>query len=159
MIEIKLLTLIIIANGIPLLAARLLKKRGSWPLDAGLRFLDGQPLLGPSKTLRCILATAILTPPFALLLGLSPWTGLIVGGSAMLGDLFSSFVKRRLRKPSGGMALGLDQLPESLLPLLAVRETYGPSIESCLWLALAFMALELIISRLLFQLHLRERPY
>ena len=39
----------------------------------------------------------------------------------MAGDLFSSFVKRRLHLPSSSMAIGLDHIPESLFPLLASR--------------------------------------
>src|SRR6478736_778738 len=40
---------------------------------------------------------------------------------AMAGDLFSSFVKRRLHLASSSMAIGLDHIPESLFPLLASR--------------------------------------
>jgi hypothetical protein len=49
----------------------------------------------------------------------------VVGGDsrvafmAMLGDLFSGFVKRRLGMGPSDKALGLDYVPESLLPLLA----------------------------------------
>jgi hypothetical protein len=39
----------------------------------------------------------------------------------MAGDLFSSFLKRRLNLPPSSPALGLDQVPESLFPLLACR--------------------------------------
>ena len=34
----------------------------------------------------------------------------------MAGDLFSSFVKRRLRLASSSMAIGLDHIPESSFP-------------------------------------------
>ena len=37
------------------------------------------------------------------------------------GDLFSSFVKRRLDLASSSMAIGLDHIPESFFPLLASR--------------------------------------
>jgi CDP-archaeol synthase len=48
-------------------------------------------------------------------------TGLLVGAAAMAGDLFSSFLKRRLDLPPSSKATGLDQVPESLIPLLACR--------------------------------------
>jgi hypothetical protein len=58
-------------------------------------------------------------PSFILRLG---WTiGVVVGSMAMLGDLFSSFVKRRLNLPPSSRATFLDQVPESLFPLLASR--------------------------------------
>jgi hypothetical protein len=40
----------------------------------------------------------------------------------MIGDLFSSFCKRRFGLPSSSRARGLDQIPEALLPLLACRD-------------------------------------
>ena len=41
------------------------------------------------------------------------WTiGLVVGTTAMAGDLFSSFLKRRLDLPPSSKATGLDQVPE-----------------------------------------------
>jgi hypothetical protein len=50
------------------------------------------------------------------------WTiGLLVAATAMIGDLFSSFAKRRMKLAPGSTALGLDQIPESLLPVIACR--------------------------------------
>jgi CDP-diglyceride synthetase len=45
-------------------------------------------------------------------------TGWIVGGLAMLGDSLSSFIKRRLAMPPSAMAIGIDQAPDSVLPLI-----------------------------------------
>jgi hypothetical protein len=78
---------------------------------------------------------------------------------AMAGDLFSSFVKRRLGLPPSSMALGLDQIPESLFPLLACR-----LLLPLTWLDIGvavvlFFVGELVLSRILFKLHVRDRPY
>jgi hypothetical protein len=40
---------------------------------------------------------------------------------AMAGDLFSSVAKHRLHLASSSIAIGLDHIPEFLLPLLASR--------------------------------------
>ncbi len=45
----------------------------------------------------------------------------------MLGDLSSSFVKRRLRLKLHAQVFGLDQIPEALLPLLLVQDHLGLS--------------------------------
>ena len=45
--------------------------------------------------------------------------GILTTTCAMAGDLFSSFVKRRLHLASSSMAIGLDHIPEFLFPLLA----------------------------------------
>lgn len=77
----------------------------------------------------------------------------------MLGDLFSSFIKRRLGVPASGMALGLDQIPESLFPLLAVRVELSLEFIQVAGLVAGFVVLELLVSRILFQLRIREQPY
>jgi CDP-2,3-bis-(O-geranylgeranyl)-sn-glycerol synthase len=155
----RLLLLLGVANSAPILVKRLLGARWSAPLDAGLRFVDGRPLLGPSKTVRGLVvavAAAALTAP---LIGLSPVHGAEIGAFAMLGDALSSFVKRRLGISSSGRATGLDQIPEALLPLLVVRATLGLSALQIAAITLAFFALEIPLARLSFWLGLRNRPY
>lgn len=159
MLQFKLLLLILVANGAPLLVHALLRRRWAYPLDGGLVLPDGQRLLGPSCTLRGWLAAALVTPLAALVLGLPAGIGLTMGLLAMVGDSLSSFLKRRLRRPPGSMALGLDQIPESLLPLLGVCASLGLSGRDILLLVLAFVVLELLLSRLLYRLGLRDRPY
>ncbi|MCG6935738.1 MAG: CDP-archaeol synthase, partial [Proteobacteria bacterium] len=94
MLELKLLLLVMVANGVPVLACWLLQDRLARPIDNGLILADGQPLLGRSKTWRGLLITVLITPGVALLLGLGASTGLIIASMAMLGDLTSSFIKR-----------------------------------------------------------------
>lgn len=155
----KLLLLLIVANGAPIVAHRLFSTRGAWPIDQDYRLPDGQPLFGHSKTWRGLIAAVLATPPAAWLLGLPPMIGLHVALLAMLGDLLSSFTKRRLHIPPSGMAFGLDQIPESLLPLLVVGTELGLSLTAVLQLSLVFLVLELVLSRLLYHLKIRKRPY
>ena len=77
----------------------------------------------------------------------------------MVGDLFSSFVKRRLNFPPSSRALGLDQVPESLLPMLAGREALSLTIADIALAVGIFFVGELILSRLLYKVHLRDEPY
>ena len=42
-----MLFLLMIANGTPVLLKRALGGAGAWPIDAGRRWRDGRPLLGP----------------------------------------------------------------------------------------------------------------
>src|ERR1019366_4548987 len=89
---------------------------------------DGQPLLGKSKTLRGLLFSVLASSLAAPLFGLDWQIGLVVGSAAMAGDFFSSFVKRRLNLAPSSRATGLDQIPESLLLLLACRGALSLSI-------------------------------
>jgi CDP-2,3-bis-(O-geranylgeranyl)-sn-glycerol synthase len=151
--------LLTLANGAPVVAKKILGARLAFPLDAGARFFDGQPLLGPSKTVRGIVTSVVSTAVVAPLLGLSLATGGLVAALAMIGDLFSSFVKRRLKFPSSSQAIGLDQVPESLLPLLVCKETLALTYIDVAICVGIFVVGELILSRLLYDLRLRDEPY
>lgn len=157
--EIKLLFLLLVANGTPIIVGYLLPQRMDYPLDGHLKAFDGRPLLGPSKTVRGILSAVVVTAIAAFALGFTWQSGALVGGLAMCGDLISSFIKRRLGKPSSSMALGLDQVPESLIPLWVCRESFGLSWASVAWMVVAFFILELVLSRILYKLHIRKQPY
>ncbi len=157
--NLELLLLIIIANGVPVMASRFLNFRVGLPLDGGVRLPDGNPLFGPSKTFRGLILSLLFTGVAAELIGLSFMLGTSVALWAMLGDLLSSFIKRRLGMASGSQALGLDQIPESLFPLLAVAEQLALTAEQMMVTVITFMVLELLVSRILYRLRLRKRPY
>jgi CDP-diglyceride synthetase len=155
----QLLVLMTLANGTPIVAKKIFGLRFSFPLDAGTIFVDGRPLFGHSKTIRGIVVSILVTAVSAPLIGLDLTIGAIVAGAAMAGDLFSSFVKRRLNLPPSSQALGLDQVPESLFPMLACRDALSLTIaDIALGVGIFFIG-ELILSRLLFRAHLRDEPY
>jgi len=155
----QLLVLITLANGAPIVAKKIFGPRFSFPLDAGTVFFDGRPLFGPSKSIRGILVSVLITTASAPLIGLDLTIGAIVAGAAMAGDLFSSFVKRRLNSPPSSHALGLDQVPESLFPMLACRDALSLTIaDIALGVGIFFIG-ALILSRFLFRTHLRDEPY
>jgi hypothetical protein len=54
---------------------------------------------------------------------------------------------------------GLDQIPEALLPLLLVQDRLDLSWWDITVLLTAFVALQIGLSRLLFLLGIRDRPY
>ena len=155
----QLLMLLAAANGTPVAAKLILGDALAYPLDGDELFLDGRPLFGRSKTIRGVLLAVLATTAASILLGLGWKVGALVGATAMASDLFSSFVKRRLGLAPSSMALGLDQIPESLFPLLASRLLLPLSWLDILITVTAFFVGELVLSRLLFKLDLRDRPY
>src|SRR6202049_4117631 len=157
--SLQLLVLMTLANATPIVANKVFGPRFARPLDAGIIFFDGRPLFGPSKTIRGIVASIIITTASAPLIGLDLTIGAIAAGATMAGDLFSSFGKRRLNLPPSSQALGLDQVPESLFPMLACRAALSLTIaDIALGVGIFFIG-ELILSRLLFRAHLRDEPY
>jgi len=156
---VQVLMLLGVANGVPVLATRLFGNRFGTPLDGGLKFPDGRPLFGPSKTVRGLLLSVACTTLTAPLFGFEWITGAGLASASMFGDLLSSFVKRRIGLRPHGQALGLDQVPESLLPLLVLQEHLGLGNGDIALIVALFTVLELALSRLLYKLHIRDRPY
>ena len=155
----QLLILLTLANGSPVVAKKLFGNYCSWPLDGNIKFVDGRPLFGTSKTVRGILVSIFITSACALLLGLTLKTGLVVATTAMAGDLFSSFLKRRFGLKPSSKAVGLDQIPESLFPLLACRSALSLAAIDIIVGTTIFFVGEVLLSRVLFRLHVRDRPY
>jgi CDP-2,3-bis-(O-geranylgeranyl)-sn-glycerol synthase len=158
-VVLQLLLLLMLANGTPVIAKKLLGARYSYPLDGNLTFADGRPVFGRSKTIRGVVLAVLVTTVGAPFIGLGWKTGLLVGSFAMAGDLFSSFCKRRLGLPSSSRASGLDQIPESLLPLLACRDPLGLTAADIAVCVVMFVVGEIVLSRVLYAFRLRDRPY
>jgi CDP-archaeol synthase len=155
----QLLVLLTLANGSPVIATRIFGEKFAIPIDGNARFVDGRPLLGASKTIRGIVVSLLVTALGAILLGLQFWLGLLVASTAMVGDLLSSFLKRRCHLASSSKATGLDQIPESLFPLLACRSVLSlTALDIAAGCAIFFVG-EILLSRLFFWLRLRDRPY
>jgi len=154
-----LLVLVAVANAMPLLAKKTLGRASAWPVDGGTAFVDGRPLFGASKTVRGVVAALLVTPLVSALMGLGWKLGIVVAACAMAGDLLSSFIKRRLGLPSSSRAIGLDQIPESLLPFIAAGWFLPVTLLDIIAGTAIFFICELAVSRLLFKLNLRDEPY
>lgn len=155
----QLLTLLLLANGSPVVGKKILGDRLAYPLDGGRQFLDSRPLLGVSKTMRGIFLGIAVPTACAPIIDLNWRIGAIVGIAAMMGDLLSSFVKRRLNLPPSSQAIGLDQIPESLFPSIACQFMLELSVLDIAIITIAFFVGENLLSRFLYSVHLRDRPY
>ena len=155
----QLLVLLVVANGAAVAAKKLLRGILAQPLDGGTLFSDGRPVFGHTKTIRGVVVSVLATAICATLMGFEWSVGVLIATSAMAGDLFSSFVKRRLDLASSSMALGLDHIPESLFPLLASRLLLPLSILDVAAGTTIFVVGALILSPLLYKLNLRDEPH
>jgi len=142
----ELVLLLVIANGAPFVAHRLFGKFLDQPLDCNKLFTDGRPLLGPAKTIRGVFSAIIATTLLAPLAGLGPVQGAVFGLLAMIGDLISSFIKRRLDIATSRSAPLLDQLPETLLPLLVMQQVLSATLVEIAAAAAIFMSIDLAFS-------------
>jgi CDP-2,3-bis-(O-geranylgeranyl)-sn-glycerol synthase len=159
MMLVSLLLLLGVANFAPIVAKKLLGEWFDAPLDRGLTLSDGQPVFGASKTIRGVAASVVCTAAAAPLLELDWTVGAILAAGSMVGDLLSSFAKRRFRLRVHAQAFGLDQIPEALLPLLLLQARLGLAVLDIAGIVGAFVLLEVLLSRVLFRLHIRDQPY
>jgi CDP-2,3-bis-(O-geranylgeranyl)-sn-glycerol synthase len=156
---IDMLLLLLAANGAPVIGQLLFGTRGALPVDNGRRLRDGQPLFGTSKTWRGLLLAVAACGAVSALLGYGFVFGLVFGALAMAGDLFSSFIKRRMGLASGARSTALDQLPEALLPSVFAVVVLDLEGWWAIVLGLAFMLGQMAISIPLYWLHIRKKPY
>ena len=128
-------------------------------IDMGVKLRDGQRLFGASKTWRGLAGAVLTTSVAAWSLGYSAALGAAVAALALLGDLVSSFIKRRLAMKSGQMALFLDQVPEALLPAIILMDAFALNLNGVIILVLCFIVAELLLSLLFFIMGVRKSPY
>jgi len=156
----KILLLVSVANCVPLFAKRFFpKNKIRHPVDGGKRLGDGQFLFGPTKTVEGLVSSMAATTLAAYLIGLAIHVGLLVSLGAMVGDLASSFAKRRLGLAPSSKATGLDQIPESLVPSLLTASILSLSAGDIAAIVGVFLCGEIILSWALYQMGLREQPY
>jgi len=156
---IYLLLLIIVANGAPIIQRWVIQSRKKYPIDLGWRLFDGRPCFGNSKTWPGLAAALLFTSLLSELLGLGVLFGLQVAALAMAGDLFSSFIKRRLNLRESSQAIVLDQLPESLLPALGTYQRLGLNALELTLIVVSFILFELLLSKVLYSWGIRKHPY
>ena len=155
----ELLVLLFVANGAPILAARALRSAADWPVDLGTVLEDGKPLFGKSKTWRGLLASLLATATVAPLLGFTAVFGLAFSALVMAGDLFSSFLKRRRGLAPSDRSLGLDTVPEALLPSFFAVTVTGLQWWWVLLLPVLFTLLQMLVSQPLYRMKIRKRPH
>jgi len=124
------------ANGAPVLLG------GGKPIDLGKNFLDGKPIFGSHKTYRGFIlglligtlvgwAQETLAPNVGLPKG-STLLGFILSLGAMIGDLFGSFIKRRLNLKPGAPLPVSDQIDFVLVALLFGVLIEPPTLNAAL---------------------------
>lgn len=142
------LLLVATANATPWALSRVRHGRWAAPLDFGTSLADGTRMLGDHKTWRGFLAGSLACGIAAPLLGYPVWLGLAFGAFSLTADAVSSLVKRRMRLKRGTKVPGLDQLPEALVPLVALSRPLGIGFLEIGAIALVFLLLDFAATRM-----------
>jgi CDP-2,3-bis-(O-geranylgeranyl)-sn-glycerol synthase len=139
---------------------------GGPPLDLGKKFLDGRRIFGDGKTTRGFVGGIIAGTVIGLFqgifrapLGEHTLLGFMLALGALLGDLVSSFIKRRIDIERGGAAPGLDQLSFVVVALLLASPVKVPSWQVIVTLLIITPPIHLATNFIGYKLGLKSRPY
>ena len=102
---------------------------------------------------------ALACAVFALFPGLGFLFGLLFGLLGLAGDMLTSFIKRRRGLASSARAIGLDQIPEALLPMLLAMAWLPVSFWVVLIVVVLFTLSNIFGSPLLYRLGIRRQPH
>ncbi|MBS7639410.1 MAG: CDP-2,3-bis-(O-geranylgeranyl)-sn-glycerol synthase [Candidatus Bathyarchaeia archaeon] len=144
---------------------------GGKPIDFGRKFLDGKPLFGPHKTYRGFIS-GLLIGTFVgwLQETIAPTAGLPKGSmllgftlslGALIGDLFGSFIKRRLNIKPGNPLPIIDQIDFVIFALLfaLIVDVNRPTPLSALLIIAITIPIHVSVNALAYLLHLKDKPW
>ncbi len=157
--DVELLVLLGTANTMPIVAYHISGDRFSTPIDLGVRFLDGRPLLGSHKTWRGVFSSVLGTWIASLFFHVDQTNAVLLALWSMLGDMIASFIKRRLGLESGAKCTGIDQVIESFLPLVVLYTSLCITLIDCVFITFLFVLFEVFFSPFLYKIGFRKNPY
>ena len=141
------LLLLVTSQVTPVVLARALGPTWAAPIDGGRRLSDEHYVFGPHKTWRGLIGGTVTAAVAGSFLSVGLVLGAAFGFLALLGDLISSFIKRRMGCSSGADMPFLDQLPEALLPMLSLHGALQLDLQSIVGTTFIFFLLDLLLTR------------
>jgi predicted MPP superfamily phosphohydrolase len=136
----KILLILLLTNMAPLLMVSLCPKLTRFfLLDNARRLADGQPLFGTHKTLCGFVGGLAAGGLSGYLIGVSLFPSLLIAFTSLLGDLLTSFLKRRFGFKEGENIYLFDHLFEGGIPLLLAKWIYALSLPATFSLLLVFI--------------------
>jgi CDP-2,3-bis-(O-geranylgeranyl)-sn-glycerol synthase len=148
-----------VANASPVIS------KGRRAIDLNKTFLNGRPLLGKNKTVEGFTFGLVTGSLVGLLIG-RPVEGFLLAMGALLGDLWGSFVKRRLGLEPGAPLPLIDQL--SFLYggflLFMVGQAFMLTVERLTWITVVILTiitpiLHLLSNVVAYFMGLKGRPW
>jgi len=140
---------------------------GGRPIDANRTFIDGKPILGSHKTVRGFFAGLIVGTLVSFvqntvypLYQSNPLLGFALSLGALIGDLFDSFIKRRLGFPPGASFPILDQLDFVIGALLfSLMVSPLPPLNLILIIIIITPPIHLLTNVLAFLFGFKSKPW
>ena len=131
---------------------------GGPPLDGGGKWLDGKPFLGSHKTLRGSIV-GIFAGLFVGALQGNIIAGLLQGFGAILGDLLSSFLKRRWDVAPGESSPFLDQLDFILGAIILSQPYTRASFTEMIIIIIVTIPIHYFTNYISWRMKMKEHPW
>jgi CDP-2,3-bis-(O-geranylgeranyl)-sn-glycerol synthase len=131
---------------------------GGPPLDAGENWFDGKPFLGSHKTLRGCIVGVLAGLLIGILQG-NILSGLTQGVGAILGDLISSFFKRRWDVAPGESYPLLDQLDFIIVAVILSQPFTKASLTEIIIILVITVPIHYLTNYVSWLLKMKENPW
>ncbi len=131
---------------------------GGPPLDAGETWLDGKPFLGNHKTLRGCIVGILAGLLIGVLQG-NMLSGLAQGVGAILGDLISSFFKRRWDVAPGESFPLLDQLDFIVVAVILSQPFTRATLTEIIIILVVTVPIHYLSNYVSWMLKMKEHPW
>jgi CDP-2,3-bis-(O-geranylgeranyl)-sn-glycerol synthase len=131
---------------------------GGPPLDGGGNWFDGKPFLGSHKTFRgCVVG--ILAGLVIGTFQANPVGGLAQGVGAILGDLISSFLKRRWDVAPGESSPLLDQLDFIVVAIILSFPFQNSTISEIIVILIITVPIHYFVNFIAWLLKIKKNPW
>ena len=152
------------ANAIPVIFG------GGLPIDCGRFFFDRKPIFGAHKTIRGFFSGLLVGTLVGVLQNLLssfeivPFEYPILFGfttslGALIGDLFESFIKRRLNLKPGALFPIVDQLDFIIGSLLFSLFILPPSLITIILIVIITPPIHLLTNFIAYQIGIKKTPW
>ena len=131
---------------------------GGTPVDGGKLWSDGKPILGKNKTIRGCLSGVLVGTIIGALQG-NPFGGLAQATGAILGDLISSFMKRRSDYAPGSSMPIVDQLDFITLAVILSYPFQATNLVSVLIIMVITVPIHYATNYVAWILKLKKNPW
>jgi CDP-2,3-bis-(O-geranylgeranyl)-sn-glycerol synthase len=131
---------------------------GGTPIDFQHNFLDGNRLLGDSKTIRGFVSGIVAGTTVGFIQNF-PLKGVVLSLGALFGDLAGSFFKRRLNFRPGDPMPILDQLDFVAGALLLGMNFYPISLSTIILLTVLTPFIHLFMNIIAYLLKVKSKPW
>jgi CDP-2,3-bis-(O-geranylgeranyl)-sn-glycerol synthase len=131
---------------------------GGGPIDGGVNWIDGKPLLGSHKTVKGTVLGIAVGTIVGVLQGNSIG-GFLQAGGAILGDIVFSFLKRRVDLEPGASFPFVDQLDFIIFAVILSFPVQSTALNQVFAILVLTFPIHYITNFIAYWLRLKKHPW